>query len=274
MISRIILVNVFIFITFILIRAFTPGNSGGFYQSLLSWTALSSETINLLKRPWSIISHMFLHVGFWHIFWNMLLLYWFGRISGDLIGDRKILPIYLLGGLAGAFFYLIFAVITGQPGIAYGASAAVMAFVVASGFLAPEYTMHLILIGPVRLKYIALFLVAMDLIMISEANNTGGRIAHLGGALFGGGYVYLLRNGTDLASPLIGILDSFAGIFSKSPVRKKIQVSKRRPPESRQPRENQNDQARIDAILDKINASGYESLTQEEKEFLFLASKK
>lgn len=276
MISRIILVNVFVFLIFLIVRAFSPGGGGNeFYQNFLSWFSLSSEGINLLKRPWSLFTHMFVHEGMWHLFWNMLILFWFGRIAGDLIGDKKVLPLYIMGGLSGALLYLLFAGLTNQLGIAYGASAAVMSFVVAAAFIAPEYIIHLILIGPVRLKYIALFLVLIDLVMIAESNNTGGRIAHLGGASFGALYVVSLRNGNDLTAYLSQLFDrmgSFFGEVSTSrPGKMKVVHKKKNTDRSI---DEMDIQERIDAILDKINHSGYDSLTSEEKEFLYQASKK
>ncbi len=269
MVVRIILVNGFVFLAVVLIKAFSPGGeANSFFQDFLGVFALSSETIDLLWHPWSLITHMFLHVGLWHLFWNMILLYWFGKIAGDLIGDKRIFPLYILGGLCGAFFYLVYALVTGQLGIAYGASAAVMAFVVASGFVAPEYNMRLILLGNVKLKYIALALVLIDLLMIAENNNTGGRVAHLGGALFGAFYIYNLRQGTDLAKPFYDM----ATLFERKDKARSLTVIHRRNKERGETRELST-QERIDQILDKINESGYDSLTDEEKEFLYQASK-
>ncbi len=271
-IVQIILVNFFIFLGIIIIRAFSPAGSG-FFQEFLSWIALPSGLLSVLQKPWTIVTHMFVHQGLWHIGWNMLMLYWFGKIVGDLIGDKKIVPLYIAGGLFGAIFFLLFAPLLSASGIAYGASAAVMAFVVAAGFLAPEYNMRLILLGDVKLKWIAAALVLIDLVMLSEANNPGGRIAHLGGAIFGGLYIYLLQQGTDLLS-----------IFP-SPNSKNFQRPKRKTKmkvvhsvqdknvSTHKSKRSEDLQSEVDRILDKINASGYESLSAEDKEVLFRASK-
>lgn len=275
-IVQIILVNFIVFLAIVIIKAFSPGGSASeFFNTFFSWIALPSEGFALLKKPWTLITHMFVHQGFWHIAWNMLMLYWFGRIVGDLIGDRKILPLYFAGGIFGALFYLFFANILGWHGIAFGASAAVMTFVVAAGFLAPEYNMRLLLLGDVKLKYIALGLVLLDLVMISESNNTGGRIAHLGGALFGGLYIYFLRDGTDLLS----FIKLNTGTHqSRSTDRRTpmevVHSHKNNPQPTTRIKRDESLQEKIDEILDKINAYGYDSLSEEDKEILFRASKR
>ena len=275
MITRIILVNLFIFLFIKIIGAFTPPGSE-LYQSLVNSLALPSEGLKLIKKPWTIFTHMFLHEGFWHIAWNMILLYWFGRIAGDLGGDKRILPLYILGGLAGAASYFIYAQVTDIVGIAYGASAAVTAIIVTAAFLAPDYIIHLILIGSVKLKYVALALILIDVIMISENSNTGGRVAHLGGALLGGYFVHSLRKGIDITTPIQNILNLFSGIrTTKKRTPMKVVYSKKWPgPSKPKPERTVDVQERIDAILDKINASGYESLNEEEKDFLYKVSQK
>lgn len=275
---QIILVNFIVFLAIVLVRSFTPGGGGSAsFNEFLTWVALPSAPFELLKHPWTLVSHMFVHQGFWHIAWNMMMLYWFGRIVGDLIGDKKILPLYIAGGLFGAMFYFVFANIFGYHGIAYGASAAVMSFVMASAVLAPEYNMRLLLIGDVKLKYIALGLVFLNLVMISEASNVGGRIAHIGGAIFGGLYIYLLKDGTDLLWFTQGI--SFPKTRSNRPMASKAKMevvhSQRKSTNKRKKSDSSIDlQKKVDEILDKINASGYESLSAEDKEILFQASKK
>ena len=271
MIVKIILINLFVFLSMIVLKAFLGGGTIGSFDSVLKWFALSSDPIDLIRHPVSVISHMFLHVSLGHIFWNMLILYWFGRIVGDFIGDERILPIYLLGGLCGAVAYLLFAAFTGQESIAYGASAAVMAMVVASGFLAPEYNLRLLFIGDVKLKYVAFALVLIDLIMIAEADNTGGRIAHLGGAVFGGFYVHLLGLGRDLTQPMT---DFGEAVRSKSKKYKATMTVIHNQNQKRELNSEVDIQDRVDEILDKINETGFDSLSEEEKEFLYQASKK
>jgi hypothetical protein len=201
-----------------------------------------------------------------------------------MIGDQRILPLYLLGGLVGAFAYLISYQLLGYIGsYALGASAAVMAIVVCAGAIAPEYVMRLILIGDVKLKYIVFFVVLIDIIGVTGSSNTGGHIAHLGGALFGFFYVRQLREGTDLAIPVNNLLNKIGSFFQGGEARPKkrkssLNVKYRAEKKSERKKPTSKDevsfQAKLDNILDKIKETGYESLTEEEKEFLFQASKK
>ena len=276
MITRIILVNVFLFFIVIIVKAFSPASSQAF-ETFRQYLVLSSDGWQVLKRPWVLITHMFYHEGIWHLGWNMILLYWFGRITGDLGGDRRVLPIYILGGLAGALAYFIYIQAAGiSLSIAYGASAAVTCIIVVAACLAPEYIIRLFLIGDVRLKYIALALILIDIVMITEHDNMGGRFAHLGGAAMGGYFVYALRQGRDLSLLFRGISEFFNSIKTKKSKAPMTVVHNKKWPNrvsSDAPSRRTNDvQERIDQILDKINESGYESLTKEEKEFLYQAS--
>lgn len=273
-ITQLILINFFVFLAILIGRIITLGiGDTPLYTEMLSWIALPSSFWELIKKPWTLLTHMFVHEGIWHLAWNMILLYWIGRIFGDLLGDKKVVPLYIAGGLFGALFFLLTAFLSPSiGGIAYGASAAVTAFVVASAWVAPDYSIRLLLLGDVKLKYIAMAIVLFNFIDISNGTNVGGNIAHLGGAIFGGVYVYLLQRGVD-------ILD-FSRRRSAPPQRKAPQ--KKAPMKvvhSIYQQKNQNPvdkvdlQDQVDAILDKINASGYDSLTAEEKEILYQASK-
>ncbi len=286
MISKIILVNIGLFVIINLIRVFDFGagsNPDSIYNILNRGIALPSSMQELLTQPWSIVTHMFLHNGFWHILWNMLLLFWFGRIVGDFIGDKRILPLYFLGGFAGAIIYILSDNFlpsgSGGHAIAMGASAAVMAIIWTAAALSPDYIMHLILIGPIKLKYIALALLFLDIIGTAGMHNSGGHFAHIGGALLGIGYVFSLRNGTDLASPLQKFFDFFTSLQSpkipKTP-RKKLRVihGAQSSDQNETTQRGYDEQEELDRILDKINLEGYEKLTPEEKEFLYLVSKK
>ncbi len=291
-ITRLILVNVGLFAVFALFRAFAnfsavPGQETWF-DSIWHLFVLSNDFVTNLKHPWALITHMFLHQGFWHILWNMLLLYWFGRRVGDLLGEKHVYPIYIYGGLACAAAYLISDSIfhyipIGVEGLAWGASGAVMAIIVAAAMLSPDSYMHLLLIGPVKLKYIAIGLVFLDIISLGDNYNTGGHFGHLGGAVMGWFYIYALRNGWDLAPD-----------FSRKSEEKKSNVrvmSDYRPSPKRQhapsksfkqyfTRSEENDEAivrnideEIDRILDKIKVKGIDSLTDKERETLNRASK-
>lgn len=304
MVNRIIIVNVSVFILITLFWLVLRISHGwdfpiATYNSVLHFFLISSDWWHNLTHPWVFITSMFMHEELFHILWNMVFLYWFGRIVGDFIGDHRVLPIYLLGGLAGNFvFFILISLISpadSPPSFALGASGAVMAIAVASAVLAPNYIIRLLLIGDVRLKYVVLVLLLLDLFFISRDQNTGGHFAHLGGAAMGGIFVLLLRNGRDLSEPVNRILMAIRS-FLQSPLRN-VSGSKKKGPKmayrnpvktatgggksaqakSSRPSEAGGNglsyQEQLDAILDKIKQSGYDSLSKEEKEFLFNASK-
>jgi len=275
MVIKLIIINVAVFVVTALTQAFFPF----FYNAyILPYIAVPGDLSILLYRPWTIITHMFVHSGIWHLAWNMITLYWFGNIAGDLLGDRRILPVYLMGGLVGALFYILsFNLLQGIGVMALGASAAVMAVVFMAIFTAPEYVVHLILVGPVRIKYIGLVIFFIDLIGTRSSDNTGGHFAHLGGMLFGILFVYLLRSGTDLSAPF----DRSSSILSKKPKlfsssKSKLKVAHKAPSlinRKEKQTKDYNLSQRVDEILDKIKSKGYDSLTEEEKEILYQASK-
>lgn len=254
---------------------------------LAEFLALPAAFCNWLYHPTGFFTYMFVHVGFLHILFNMLGLYWFGQIVQDLIGKSKILPIYILGGLFGGFMYVIayhiFPVFSDSlmTSTCIGASAAVMAIVLSAATISPDYELGIILIGPVKIKWIALAYVILDLINI-QYGNAGGHIAHLGGALFGFIYIKSLQNGTDLARPFYAVSDFISNLFSKKPAikvayKKEYAYSSANKQNTSNTTNNtatkdQSKQERLDEILDKINRSSYDSLSKEEKEFLFKIS--
>jgi membrane associated rhomboid family serine protease len=293
MVTRIIIINVSVFVLVNLLKIFLFLFNGGqlpsFYWDFVHFFSMSSDWKHILMHPWVIITSMFLHEGFWHIFWNMLFMYWFGRIVGDFIGNQRILPIYLLGGIAGGIMYYISANLLYNPGgvsYALGASAGVMAIVAASGTIAPDYVIRLLFIGDVKLKYIVMVLVFLDFISIANNINTGGHVAHIGGALFGFIFIRQLREGNDWSLPVNKILERINSFFGslvgqtdrrKGPrvvYRNKNKTGSSRRGNAASDKEDLSYQEKLDAILDKIKRSGYESLSEEEKEFLFNASKK
>lgn len=298
MVTRIIIVNVAVFVGISIINLILYLANGGepseLANRIVRWLSMSSDWYFVLTHPWVIITSMFFHLGFFHILWNMLLLYWFGRIVGDFIGNQRVLPIYLLGGITGAIMFFISANVlpygAGGPRMALGASAGVMAMVVAAGAIAPDYIMRLLFLGDVKLKYIVLGLLLLDLIGITNNSNTGGHFAHLGGALFGWVFIRQLQQGSDWSAPLNQILDGLLDFFRSftaegSSSRRGPKVVYRNPDSEKRKsyaRKGQrasdeggdlSHQDRLDTILDKIKQSGYDSLTEEEKEFLFNASK-
>ena len=297
---RLIMLNIAVYvITSLLIvplYLFFGTDMSTFNAWLRDWCYLPSDLGQLLYRPWSLATYMFMHTGFFHLLFNMLLLFWFGRMVNDLLPNLKALAVYLFGGLAGALVFVlafnIFPVFAEAKPPIVGASAGVMAIVASAAALAPTARMNFIFIGPVQLRYVVLVLVVFDLIQI-PGNNSGGHLAHLGGALMGWFYIRRLQNGQDLAAPLYHLL-GYVRIRRKKPldepVRKreaKMVYRQNRPPqEDPEPEEyqgysrsfiqeyrNMNRQECVDAILDKIRRSGYASLSEDEKAFLDRTSK-
>jgi Uncharacterized membrane protein (homolog of Drosophila rhomboid) len=231
----------------------------------------------LLIRPWTLITYMFTHKDIWHILFNMLWLYSFGRIFLEYLDQRKLVAVYLLGGISGAFVYIlsfnIFPAFTGvvADSIAIGASASVMAVVIAIAAYVPDYTVQLFILGRIKIKYLALGIFVLTSIMDFSVNS-GGKLAHIGGALFGYLYILNLRRGRDIGKGFNSIIDFFATIFKP---RKKLKVThKKVANEFEYNRIKVEHQKRINQILDKISKGGYDSLTKEEKEALFNESQK
>lgn len=283
-ISRLIFINVGVFIIVNIINVFAfllsseKSAAGLFLGKILEWLMLPADLKQLAYRPWTLLTHMFTHFEFLHLLFNMLWLYWFGRIFSEFVGQKKILPLYILGGLVGAVLLIIsYNVFPGlQSAVPYvqalGASAGVLAIVVAAATLVPDYSIHLLFFGAVKIKYIAIIMVVIDLISIPHAN-TGGHIAHLGGAVFGYVFVKQMQTGHDWSIPFNNLVDKITSLFSKI---KKPRVAYKNPKKTvfkSSSSKGKSRQDRVDEILDKISSSGYDSLSAEEKAFLFRVSK-
>ncbi|WP_227005959.1 rhomboid family intramembrane serine protease [Marinifilum sp. N1E240] len=240
------------------------------------WLSVPAETGALLGRPWTIFTYMFLHQDFLHILFNMLWLFWFGRIFLSYLDQKKLLSIYILGGLTGAasyiFAYNLFPVFQDVRfgSYALGASASVMAIVIATVVYAPNHIIHLMFLGPVKIKHIAIFFLITDIISIPNGN-AGGHIAHLGGAFYGWLFISQLRKGKDISSAFNSLAESFFKLFK----RKKMKVSYKNTQKMTDEEYNKSkkvNQEELNRILEKIAKSGYDSLTKEEKEILFKSS--
>lgn len=281
MVTRLVIINISGFLLINLIRLiFWLSNAGAIhplYFQIRKFLTLSSEPWFDLTHPWVLITSIFLHEGFWHLLWNMLFLFWFGRIVGDLIGNHRVMPIYVLGGIFAGLIFILSAqfLAFGNHGEVYalGASGAAMALVVAAGMIAPDYGLHLILIGEVKLKYVVAFLVVLDLLSLANDNNTGGHFAHLGGAFFGYLFIILLREGIDLSIWVNKWTAAFGALFQKGPTSRKgprlvyVQESTIKKKEKTRSRVD-DPQKKLDAILEKIKQKGIESLSKEERDFL------
>lgn len=283
--EKLIAVNVVAFVLFFLMKtlAFLFNLESDF---ILEWFVFPKEPGEFLFKPWSIITYAFLHAGIWHILSNMLILYYSGVYFLNYFSPKKMLNFYFLGAIFGALVYMasynLFPAFQGM-GRSYliGASAAVMSVLVGIATHIPHMRIRLILLGSIKFWWIAAFLVVLDVVQI-PMNNPGGHLAHLGGAAFGYVYARQLGKGNNIASGFEKMMDWFGSLFSgnsKTERRSNLKtVHRSKPSGSTSPgtnrvRNKREEQERIDAILDKISKSGYDSLTKQEKDYLFNAGK-
>lgn len=264
---KIILINIIVFVSINFVQVIlTISGLSSFFTLFINKLMLPASLGTFILQPWSIITYFFLHMSFMHILWNMLFLYWFGKIIYDNIGNNALISLYVLGGIIGGLFYMaIYNIIPYyadrvSESLMLGASAGVFSVVVGSATLMPNYTFHLLLIGPVRIKYIALFYVLLSFFDVA-GTNAGGEIAHLGGAFIGYIFIRQLQNGINIGEGII----NFLNLFNEKKKEKKNKFQKE---------SDKTTQDEVDKILDKISESGYSSLTSKEKERLFNASKK
>jgi len=282
-----IAINLVIFVIFIFIEAIfylryekKEEAIAAFNNNVLSWFTLPADIDKIGARPWTIITHMFLHTGFWHVFANMLWLWTFGYIMQDLTGNKKIFPVFIYGALAGALaFVLAYNFLPAlKPQLlvqsALGASAGIMAIAVAATMVAPGYRIFPMLGGGIRLWILTTIYIIIDLATI-PVRNPGGHIAHLAGALMGVLFIYFFRKGYDWGKWMNDLFDWFNDLFNPDKPKKRKSVKQElfykssAPPYKKTP--NVTEQ-RIDEILDKISQKGYNSLNEEEKELLKRAS--
>ncbi len=244
---------------------------------ILNLFSVPSSIKDLILRPWTLITYMFTHKDILHILFNMLWLYWFGTIFLEYLDQKKLVSVYLLGGITGAIVYIvsfnIFPVFDQvvSESVAIGASASVLAIVVAIALYVPDYSVNLILLGRVKIKWIALVIFILTTVMDFSVNS-GGKLAHIGGALFGYLYTVNLRHGRDLGKGINKTIDFLATLFKP---RKKMRVTyKKRTTDYEYNKARTDHQEQINKILDKISKGGYDSLTKEEKDLLFSESQK
>jgi membrane associated rhomboid family serine protease len=257
-------------------------NAESLSTELVHWLAVPASLDILAVKPYTVFTYMFLHEEFMHILFNMLWFYWFGQIFLEFLSNRQMVTTYILGGLAGAFVFIsaynLFPVFEQvlPVSVALGASASVLAIVVCVSVYVPDYTIHLIFLGPVKIKYIAIVTLVLDIAMIRSGNNAGGHFAHLGGAIWGLSYAMMLKKGIDPAKifSLKWLTSLKSGNYSQRTRFKKVHVSPRSVNDDAYNQQRAEKQKQIDIILEKISRSGYSSLSKEEKEFLFKASNK
>jgi membrane associated rhomboid family serine protease len=267
-------IGVFLLITLTAIIGFLLNNPV-FPTKVILLLSVPSSFMDFLARPWTLITYMFTHKDIWHILFTMLWLYWFGKIFLEYLDQRKLVAVYLLGGVTGAVIYMLsfnifpaFDSVVSES-IAIGASASVMAVVIAIAAYVPDYTVNLFLFGRIKIKYMALAIFVLTSVMDFSVNS-GGKLAHIGGALLGYLYTINLRKGLDIGKGINRIIDFFVTLFKP---RKKLKVTHKKAATDYEYNKIKADkQARINEILDKISKAGYDSLTKEEKDTLFKES--
>ena len=281
---QLMLINAGVFLSLILIGfifSFSP--SGGLINKIISDNFdLIAPIGSFIRKPWTLLTYCFTHYGFFHLLFNMLSLFWFGTLVQEFIGSRKLLNIYLIGGIISGLIYIaVYNLLALSPQInnisptILGASAAVYAVMFAAVALLPEYEFYLFGVILIKIKYLAWAFLIISFVVPSSG------VSHLGGAIAGYSYIYLLRRGTDLGSPIEAISDWWSNLWKPKP---QVKIPQRKYSESTvasKSGSNSNidpnyfpDQDEVDSILDKIGKSGYESLTKEEKQKLYRASQK
>lgn len=271
--EKIIAVNIIIFIIAALVKVFAKTSNA------LSFLKLPVDVVDFLFQPWSIITYGFLHYDFFHILFNLLILYYISRMLLNLFRPKMALSIYFLGIISGGLaFLLVYNVLPSEflqtTGGLVGASAGIRALIIFLGVYMAETEVRVFVIN-VKLKYIAMILVALDVLGLFTMNQ-GGNVAHLGGALLGYLYATRLREGKDIGKGFEKLMDTVVGWFQTKSTLKTVHKKKRKNEfagKTKNEFNTFNKQKKIDLILDKISKSGYDSLTAEEKEFLFRSGK-
>ena len=270
MVQKLIFWNIgFFFFSLVFFYSFSAGK----FQ-IPTWIALSSDLGMFIRTPWTLITFNFFHGGFLHLIFNLMVLHFSGRLFSTYFTDKQLFGVYVLGGIFSGITFVLSYIFIGKAGLLVGASGAIMAILIATATYAPFMLLRIPLIGIVKLWHVAFVILLVDLIQM-PLDNTGGHLAHLGGALFGFIYIKLLQSGTDITKPFSALLDAFANLLKKkkkTPFKKVHRNTTKNVVNSSESKKDFT-QKQIDDILDKISKSGYDSLTKEEKEFLFKAGK-
>lgn len=282
MLMKIVVINIAVFLVLNIISIvmiFAGEESGRFIVE--QWVAMPGNFGRLARHAWTPLSYMFSQIEPLHLIFNMLWLYWFGIVFQLLSTPKRMIGLYLLGGLGGAALYLL-AVNTvpyfaGHGGLLIGSSASVIAIVTATAIMAPDYRMNLLFLGAVSLKWIAIVTIGIDLLSVT-GSNAGGHIAHLGGAAVGAIFALGLKRGHDITAPLNSLIDTIVNLFRRRPKVRPARFRASGAPSAPRPKApsaaSAADQAELDNILDKIKKSGYSSLTADERARLFDVSRR
>lgn len=277
--NRLIYINLAVFALMIVVNAIDFLFPFGLSAIVHSNLELPSDLTTFLFKPWTLVTYMFVHYGFVHILFNLLVLFFTGKLFMEFFGDKRLLPVYFYGGVAGGLLFVLLynispSLMAGAPMV--GASAGIMAIVVATATRAPNLPVRLFFVLEVKLWIVAVGFVFLDFVNISDGN-TGGHIAHLAGALIGYLYVQRLNKGVDWSNGFWDVSRRIGSIFQRKPKLKTVHKNERyRKTTNTTNTSNRqsSDQKKMDEILDKIKAHGYDKLSKDEKDFLFQFSKK
>ncbi len=273
--EKLIAINVLVFI----VNGLIPFLFGLGTDSIVQWFELPKDFFDFIAQPWSLVTYSFFHGGLWHLFWNMVMLYFSGRIFLNLFGPARFLNVYFLGVMLGGLLFLlsynVFPAFLGVKTALIGASAGVTAVLIFICAYIPNQEVRIFFFN-VKLWYIGAFFVLVDLIQIPSSGNAGGHLSHLGGAVLGYVYARQLLNGKDIGAGFTRFLEGIGNLFKKKEKKAPLKTVYRKKQKTTVSKENYDKatrQRKIDSILDKISKSGYESLSKAEKDFLFKAGK-
>ncbi len=272
--GKIIVVNILIFVLHLVLGALLKWDIGQYF-------VLPSDFMDFLFQPWSIITYGFFHSGLWHILFNLLLLYYLARVATNIFRPKMVLNVFLMGIILGGLAYLLIANVLPTDffrarGVLLGSSAGVSALLMFVAVYMPETQIRLFNTFNVKWKHIAIVFVAYDVFRLLLGLNQGGYVAHIGGYLLGYIYASNLLKGKDIGTGFERAMDSLVSVFKPKSKLRTVHRKKQKSGyvgKTKKEFEAFNKQKKIDMILDKISKSGYDSLTAEEKEFLFKAGK-
>lgn len=269
--EKLIVFNVVVF----LVNGLSIALLGFSNQGIVQWFELPKDFISFFTQPWSLITYSFFHASIGHLFWNMLMLYFTGRIFLNLFDNKRFINVYFLGVILGGLLFMlsynVFPTLTNTNSALIGASAGVTAVLLFICTYIPNKEVRVIFFT-IKLWYVGVFFILVDLVQITSGENIGGRIAHLGGAALGYLYARQLANGAGFTKLLESLSNLFKPRQKKAPL-KTVYKNKTANPKGKVDYEKQAVQRKIDDILDKISKSGYESLSKNEKDFLFKVGK-
>lgn len=276
--TQLIIINVAVFLVIALLRVFVvlfeiP------VPDFSSYIEVSSDINTTLKHIWVLFTYMFVHYDVLHILFNMLMLYWFGRIFLTYFTTKNFIALYILGGLAGALFYILTFntipyFVKMNPSSMIGASASVMAIIFGAAFYNKDQEVMMLFLGRVKIIYIALFIFVLDFLALGGSSNQGGHVAHIGGAILGYFYAVQYRKGKDITRWVNLLIDKIVNLFRAKPKMRVTRKNNRSEDDYTYNERKHNESLEIDHILDKIKQSGYNSLSDNEKKRLFDASNK